>query len=157
MFCHIVTRRPEHYIGHNPAGAAMIGLMLLCPATTAASGILMSTTAAVGKLLRIEWVHGIGCQYDVRADRRPSGRHSCRRSFQHRENLVWAMITGWKRVPNATVPYLGDLKFTWRTVLAASFVFGFGCRLLEAHRTTLLNASAWRLHKTLQLSCENGL
>jgi cytochrome b len=53
----ILRGKPAHHIGHNPAGAAMIGLMLLTIAATAASGVLMTTTALWGNAW-IEWIHG---------------------------------------------------------------------------------------------------
>ena len=53
----ILRGRPAHFLGHNPAGAAMIGTLLLCLAATTVSGVLMTTTALWGNGW-IEWIHG---------------------------------------------------------------------------------------------------
>jgi cytochrome b len=87
--------RAKRYIGHNPAGGAMVIALLLMISGIVATGYMMTTDAYWG----VEWVenthktlvyatlglivfHVIGV---VLA------------SIEHRENLVRAMITGWKR------------------------------------------------------------
>lgn len=138
--------KPVHHIGHNPAGAVMIGLMLLTLTVTTASGILMTTTALWGNAW-IEWIHGVssnlmlflivGHLLGILAA-----------AIQHRENLIWSMVTGWKWVPFETEPYLGHLKLTLKSLLAAAFVLVAGIGIWNAS-ASLLNASGWRMHKIL--------
>jgi cytochrome b len=90
---------PRRYLGHNPAGGAMIVLLLAMLILTGGSGWLMTTDAFWG----IEWVenlhaaaanltvilvfaHVVGVVFS---------------SLAHRENLVAAMITGRKRTQSA--------------------------------------------------------
>lgn len=87
--------RARRYIGHNPAGGAMIIAMLVSLVVATASGIASVSDAYWG----IEWMaelheisatltlglvimHVAGVIYSSRA---------------HKENLVWSMITGKKR------------------------------------------------------------
>jgi cytochrome b len=87
--------RAKRYIGHNPAGGAMVIALLLIISGIVTTGYMMTTDAYWG----VEWVedthktlvystlglivfHVVGV---VLA------------SVEHRENLVRAMITGWKR------------------------------------------------------------
>jgi cytochrome b len=145
----ILRGKPAHYIGHNPAGAAMIGLMLLTIAATAASGVLMTTTALWGNAW-IEWIHGTSAYLMLFL----IAGHLLgilAAAIQHRENLVWSMITGWKWVPEDTLPYLGNLKLTLRRSAQALLVVLLGIGIWTGS-TTLLNASVWRLHKTFSAS-----
>jgi cytochrome b len=94
----LAAGRPQHYIGHNPAGGWMVILMLSTLAATAASGILMAggdgeaweelheALANLSLLLVAVHVSGV-----VAA------------SLLHRENLVGAMLTGRKWRGNANV------------------------------------------------------
>lgn len=86
---------PEHHIGHNPAGALAIVLML-------ASGlVLLATGWAAYNEVAGEWVAQM---HELAANLMLSlvavhllGVASA--SFQHHENLVRAMLTGYKRGP----------------------------------------------------------
>ena len=91
----IVTGREARYIGHNPAGGAMVIALLAAMAATAISGWMMTTDTWYGSdpvqtlhslcahgLLLLVLVHLGGV---VLASRR------------HGENLVAAMVTGLKR------------------------------------------------------------
>ncbi|MCB1463916.1 MAG: cytochrome b/b6 domain-containing protein [Nitratireductor sp.] len=87
--------RAKRYIGHNPAGGAMvIALMAMLSATTA-SGIMMTTDAWWG----VRWVeeaHEVAANLTVVL----VGLHLAGvfvASVEHRENLVRSMITGRKR------------------------------------------------------------
>ena len=88
--------RPERYLGHNPAGGAMIVLLLAAVLCAAGSGWLMTTDRFWGVrwveevhetsawlALALVAVHVLGVAVS---------------SLLHRENLVRAMITGTKPV-----------------------------------------------------------
>ncbi len=83
------------YVGHNPAGGAMVVTLMLVMAGTAASGWMMTTDRYWG----VAWVaelhsllaHGLLLLVAV---------HFCGvllASYRHRENLIAAMISGRKR------------------------------------------------------------
>lgn len=89
----LLTTSPKHYLGHNPAGALAIFLLLGLGLLTAASGVatyqdiggewleeLHEGTAAA--MLAVVAVHVLGVVVS---------------SFLHRENLVRSMISGNKR------------------------------------------------------------
>ena len=93
----ITTGREARHIGHNPAGGAMILALLATMSLTALTGWMMTTDQFWG----VEWVtkahdwiaHGLlllvfGHLAGVLVA-----------SLRHRENLVRAMLTGWKRAP----------------------------------------------------------
>lgn len=91
-------RSPRH-LGHNPAGGAMIILMLVMLATICTTGVMMTTDAFWG----IEWVANLH-EAAVNAMLAFVVLHLCGvvfSSLKHRENLVRAMITGRKRAPDA--------------------------------------------------------
>jgi cytochrome b len=87
--------RARRYIGHNPAGGAMILALLSGLAVVCATGFMMTTDAYWG----VEWVedlHGAAANLLIIL----AGLHLAgvaAASFEHRENLVKAMITGRKR------------------------------------------------------------
>jgi cytochrome b len=87
---------PRRYLGHNPAGGAMIVLMLAMLILTGGSGWLMTTDAFWG----IEWVENLHAAAAnltvVLVFAHLAGVVFS--SLAHRENLVLAMITGRKRV-----------------------------------------------------------
>ncbi len=87
--------RPEHHVGHNPAGAvAIVGLLALILITTVSGwatlndlgGGWMEETheVAANILLGLVVVHLLGVAFGC---------------FLHRENLVRSMLTGRKQVP----------------------------------------------------------
>lgn len=88
----LLTGKPQHYVGHNPAGAVAIFLLLGFGLAAAASGWAvyedmgghfmeeMHEVAANG-MMAIVGIHIAGVIVS---------------SWLHRENLVMAMITGWK-------------------------------------------------------------
>lgn len=94
FFTAMMARKEKRYLGHNPAGAAMIVALLLTIVSIGISGYLISTDMFFG----VEWVeiahktlvkfcfllivgHLSGVIYA---------------SYRHRENLVKSMITGLK-------------------------------------------------------------
>jgi cytochrome b len=88
--------QPRRYLGHNPAGGAMIVLLLAMLILTGGSGWLMTTDAFWG----IVWLKNL---HEAVADltvvlvfAHVAGVVFS--SLAHRENLVLAMITGRKRV-----------------------------------------------------------
>lgn len=93
-----IFRKSDHrYLGHNPAGGAMIVALLL---TTLAVG-------ATGWLSRTDWFFGVKWMEDVHGVFANTMLalvvlhvlgvvHAC---WRHRENLVLSMLTGRKRVP----------------------------------------------------------
>jgi cytochrome b len=91
----IARFRAPRYLGHNPAGGAMIVALLMMLTGTAATGHMMTTDAYWGAewveelheafahlTLGLVVVHVIGVLFA---------------SFEHKENLVRAMFTGRKR------------------------------------------------------------
>ena len=91
----ILRGRAERYLGHNPAGAAMIVALLIVISGTVITGWMMTLDAFWG----VEWVEDL---HEVLANvilvlvafHVAGVIHA---SITHRENLVRAMITGWKR------------------------------------------------------------
>jgi cytochrome b len=91
----IATGREARYIGHNPAGSAMILALLVAIAGTALTGWMMTTDQFWG----VEWV---GKTHERLADGllilvalHIGGVVLA--SVRHRENLIRAMFTGRKR------------------------------------------------------------
>lgn len=87
--------RAKRYIGHNPAGGAMVVALLAALAVTCATGIMMTTQAFWGS----EWVETL---HEAMANLLllMVGLHLVgvlAASIEHGENLVRAMITGRKR------------------------------------------------------------
>lgn len=91
----ILRGHPKRFLGHNPAGGAMIVALLLGVAATAGSGWLMITDRFWGNAL-IEDIHELAAHLTVGL----IGLHVLGviiASLQHRENLAAAMVTGYKR------------------------------------------------------------
>ena len=84
----------KRYIGHNPAGGAMVVALLVALATITATGFAMTTNAYWG----VEWVedlHEFAANGTVLLIALHVGGVILA-SLQHKENLVKAMITGKK-------------------------------------------------------------
>jgi cytochrome b len=87
--------RARRYLGHNPAGGAMVIALLITLAATSVLGVLMTTDAFWG----VEWVEEAH-EFSANLAIALVGVHllgvfvAC---LEHRENLVAAMITGRKR------------------------------------------------------------
>lgn len=98
----LLSRRPEHYVGHNPAGALAIVLLLLLGAGTALTG--WAYWSDIGgeffeelheglatAMLVVVGVHVVGVLVSSRL---------------HHENLVGAMLSGYKRgAAGAAIPH----------------------------------------------------
>ena len=88
----LLTRKPEHYVGHNPAGSWVIYALLLLGLAAGASGYAVYNDIGgdwleelhegmAGTMLTVVIVHVLGVVVS---------------SMLHRENLVRSMITGYK-------------------------------------------------------------
>ena len=89
--------RAPRYVGHNPAGAAMVITLLATIAVICASGVMMTTDAFWG----VKWVDNLHAASSTFA-LILVGLHIggvIFASIKHGENLVRSMITGLKRVP----------------------------------------------------------
>lgn len=91
--------REPRYIGHNPAGGAMVLALMMAMVATAVTGWMMTTDTLFG-VQWVGWTHDLasyGLLFLVLI-------HICGvilASLRHRENLVGAMITGRKRIAQA--------------------------------------------------------
>jgi cytochrome b len=94
-----MTFRAPRYVGHNPAGGAMVVALLVALTVIAGSGYMMTTDAFWG----VRWVrelHEIAVDFTlVLIALHVLGVVLA--SLEHRENLVVAMLTGRKRAPGA--------------------------------------------------------
>jgi len=93
----IATGRESRYLGHNPAGGAMVLALIVLIAAIATTGWLSTTDAFWG----VEWMAKL---HERLADAVLVlvVIHICGvalASLRHRENLVLAMLTGLKRSP----------------------------------------------------------
>lgn len=92
--------REKRYIGHNPAGGAMIVALIVMVAATALTGWMLTLDA----YRHVRWVHGIHESFAnlmlVMVGIHIAGVLFA--SLRHRENLVRAMIHGRKRAPEPT-------------------------------------------------------
>lgn len=93
----VALLRAPRYLGHNPAGGAMIIALLAMLAGTCITGYMMTTNAFWGA----KWVEGV---HETLANLTVGlivfhVLGVLVASFEHGENLVKAMITGRKRVP----------------------------------------------------------
>lgn len=87
------------YLGHNPAGAAMIVTLLALLAAVCITGWLLTTDAFWGTVT-MERIHEILVDIVlVLACVHVAGVIVM--SHKHGENLVRAMLTGWKRAPKS--------------------------------------------------------
>ncbi|MGC2049252.1 MAG: cytochrome b/b6 domain-containing protein [Gallionella sp.] len=88
----LVKRKPAHYVGHNPAGSVAIWLLLILGVSSGISGVMVYEEVGGDVLeeihdlvsyamLGVVAVHILGVLVS---------------SMMHRENLVRAMITGYK-------------------------------------------------------------
>jgi cytochrome b len=92
----LINGEPQHYVGHNPAGALAIFALLGLGFTSAASGWAvyedmggqfmegLHEVASNGMMVVVA-IHIAGVIVS---------------SWLHRENLVKAMVTGWKKIRN---------------------------------------------------------
>ena len=89
--------RAPRYLGHNPAGGAMVIALLATLMVICLSGVMMTTDAFWG----VKWVDSLHAGASTVA-LALVGLHVggvIFASIEHGENLARAMITGWKRAP----------------------------------------------------------
>jgi cytochrome b len=91
----VALLRAPRYLGHNPAGGAMVVALIVLLAGTCTTGYMMTTDAYWGSEM-IEEVHEAFANLTI-ALVVVHVLGVLVASFQHRENLVKAMITGRKR------------------------------------------------------------
>jgi cytochrome b len=87
--------RAKRYLGHNPAGGAMVLTLLAALVVIALSGYMMTTDAFWG----VKWVEAlhVGAVYLTLGLIALHVGGVILASFEHRENLVRSMLTGMKR------------------------------------------------------------
>ncbi|NVK40338.1 MAG: cytochrome b/b6 domain-containing protein [Oceanospirillaceae bacterium] len=106
----LLTRHPRHYLGHNPAGGAMVVLMLIGLAALTLTGMMLAGADGSGPLSGT-WL-GSFAEHDVKEVHEffanlmlllVFGHVSgvLVSSLLHRENLVRAMISGRKQEPES--------------------------------------------------------
>lgn len=96
----MLAGREPRYLGHNPAGAAMIVILMILLAAIGTTGWMMGLDrfwgvgwvealhkTAANLLIGAVVLHVLGAVFE---------------SVRHRENLPLAMITGYKRAPTGT-------------------------------------------------------
>jgi len=96
----MLGRREPRYLGHNPAGAAMIVLLLILLAVIGTSGWMMGLDAFWG-VAWVEELHETAANVLIGA----VALHvigAIAESLRHHENLPLAMITGYKRAGSGT-------------------------------------------------------
>jgi len=107
----LLTRHPRHYLGHNPAGGAMVVLMLIGLAALTLTGMMLAAADGSGPLVGT-WLGGFA-EHDVKEVHEFFANLMLLlvfvhvggvlvSSLLHRENLVRAMLTGHKKSPAAT-------------------------------------------------------
>ena len=90
----LMDGKPQHYVGHNPAGAVAIFLLLGFGLVAAASGWATYEDMGGGFMEELHEVSANGMMAVVAV-------HIAGvivSSWLHHENLVLAMITGWKKI-----------------------------------------------------------
>lgn len=96
----MLGRREPRYVGHNPAGSAMIVILLSLLATVGMTGWMMGLETFWG----IGWVEALH-ELSANALMGAAILHvagAIFESIRHRENLPLAMITGYKRPATGT-------------------------------------------------------
>jgi cytochrome b len=99
-FAAMLRTHEPRYVGHNPAGAAMIVLLLVLLAAVGTTGWMMGLDAFWG-VAWVETMHAVTTNVLIGA----VTLHvigAIVESVRHRENLPLAMITGYKRAAEGT-------------------------------------------------------
>jgi len=96
----LVGRREPRYVGHNPAGAVMMVVLMLLVAVVGTTGWMMGLDRFWG-VRWVETTHEITANLILGA----AIVHVAAaiiESLRHRENLPWSMVTGYKRAAKET-------------------------------------------------------
>ncbi|HWU64214.1 MAG TPA: cytochrome b/b6 domain-containing protein [Ensifer sp.] len=90
-----LSMKAKRYVGHNPAGGAMVILLIAMISGIVTTGYMMTTDTFWG----IEWVEDVHktLVYSTLGLIVLHVAGVVLASVEHRENLARAMITGWKR------------------------------------------------------------
>ena len=99
-FSQLKKGKEPRYIGHNPAGAAMMIALILCMSACCVTGWMQGLDAFWGE----EWLQEIH-EFFANSILALAGLHvlgAVIESFRHHENLVRSMITGYKRAAKDT-------------------------------------------------------
>ena len=132
----LMRGQPEHYLGHNPAGAFAIVLLLLLSACVVVSGWASYNDVggrwldelhegAANLMLALTGIHVAGVVVS---------------SWLHRENLVRAMVTGSKEgAPEA------GIQRAWRPLALLLLVAVLGFWWLQWQSSPRLASSVWSL------------
>ena len=102
--------QPEHHLGHNPAGAVAIVLLMALGLAITATGYATFNELGPGWLVELHEL-AVDAMLVVIAGHLLGVVTA---SLQHRENLVRAMVTGFKNGPPAQA-----IRSTWRIVALA--------------------------------------
>ena len=91
----LLQGQEPRYIGHNPAGAVVMLTLMALLAAVSVTGWMLTLDAYFGAKALEELHEGIANSILVLA-----GLHAAAAIYEgrrHKENLVWAMVTGRKR------------------------------------------------------------
>ena len=91
----IIRRREKRYLGHNPLASVMMLLLMALLAGTALTGWMTTLDAFWGEKW-LEQLHGAIANSIMVLVFVHAGA-AILESWRHRENLVWAMVTGRKK------------------------------------------------------------
>lgn len=115
---------PQHYVGHNPAGALMVFALLASLFLLLTSGIVVLSVIdcegpllGLGNLVSDNWSYGARSIHDNLSNMIwvMVGLHVlgvALASAQHGENLLWAMLTGWKVLPAGRTSFMEPTRIT---------------------------------------------
>lgn len=93
----VQDKQERRYLGHNPAGGAMVVAMLVLLIAVSISGLMLRTDLFWGS----EWMQALhGWLANAAIALLPLHVAGVVvTGLRHRENLVWSMLTGLKRAP----------------------------------------------------------
>lgn len=96
----LLAGREPRYLGHNPAGAAMMAVLVFLLGLCGLTGWMQSLDRFWG-VEWVQWTHR-ATAYTVAALALVHVAAAIREGLRHNENLVWSMVTGCKRPAEGT-------------------------------------------------------